>query len=210
MNGEQHLLDLSPFMENNQQIPQQHIMQIAPVQYAEYVTAQDVLGLKNKLKSTRKQKFSAEEDEKLRSLVAQYGFDWKMISAVMKNRSPRQCRDRWKNYVNPDVNSAPWTTEEDALLVEKFKEYGRQWAIIARYFKQRTDVHIKNRWVTVSHKLGIDPSYDPHESHEAMPPNPEGGMAPEAFQKPMHPLVPDAVAETKNSQNVHISPFPQQ
>ena len=165
MNGEQpNLIDLPVFMDNVQQ-QQQHQLPIQPAQYIDYPAGQDFLEMqlasKNKVKSTRKQKFSPEEDEKLRSLVAHYGLDWKMISAVMKNRTPRQCRDRWKNYVSPNVNSAPWTAEEDALLLDKFKEFGRQWAIIAKFFNQRTDIHIKNRWVTISHKLGLDPNMDP-------------------------------------------------
>ena len=105
-------------------------------------------------KGNRKQKFTPEEDDTLKQLVAQYGQDWKMISAVLKNRSARQCRDRWKHYLSPDVSRRPWTPDEDRLLVEKFREYGRQWAVIAKFFPERTDIHIKNRWATLSPKLG--------------------------------------------------------
>jgi hypothetical protein len=107
------------------------------------------------VKVSRKQKFTPEEDEELKAYYSQCGPDWKMIAALMKNRTPRQCRDRWKNYLSPNVNTRPWTPEEDALLFEKFKEYGRQWATIAKFFNQRTDIHIKNHWVTISNKPGI-------------------------------------------------------
>ena len=119
-------------------------------------------------KAGRKQKFTPEEDETLKQLVNQYGQDWKMISAVFKNRSARQCRDRWKHYLSPEVSRRPWTTEEDRLLLEKFREFGRQWAIIARFFPERTDIHIKNRWATLAPKLGFNIQTE-HDSANAAP-----------------------------------------
>ena len=108
----------------------------------------------NILKGSRKHKFTPEEDETLKQLVAQFGQDWKTIASVLKNRSARQCRDRWKHYLSPEISRRPWTQDEDRLLIQKFRELGRQWAVIAKFFPERTDIHIKNRWATLAPKLG--------------------------------------------------------
>lgn len=149
--------DIQCIMDNMQQDQQQPVIGFTS-QYLQMAQNQSVG------KTSRKQKFSPEEDEELRGYYNQYGADWKMIAALMKNRTARQCRDRWKNYLSPNVSTRPWTAEEDALLFEKFKEYGRQWSIIAKFFNQRTDIHIKNRWVTISNKpeiSAIEPNPQP-------------------------------------------------
>jgi hypothetical protein len=43
------------------------------------------------------------------------------------------------------VSLAPFTPEEDALLVQKFTEFGPKWKAIAAFFDSRTDIILKNR-----------------------------------------------------------------
>jgi hypothetical protein len=71
---------------------------------------------------------------------------WKQIAFFMPNRSARQCRERWKNYLIPGLNFSPWTWKDDALLREKFNELGPKWAQIVKFFPGRTDTNCKNRW----------------------------------------------------------------
>ena len=95
-----------------------------------------------------KSKFERYEDEKLKRLVAKFGTDnWNAIAKKMRDRSVRQCRERWLNYLDPNLNKSEWTEEEDKLLYEKFEEIGRKWKIIASFFKNRTDINVKNRWL---------------------------------------------------------------
>jgi hypothetical protein len=95
-----------------------------------------------------KRKFTAEEDRLLMKGVAEYGEDnWKRTAAKVGTRTCRQCRERWKNYLDPNASQAPWSSEEDFLLREKFNEMGSQWSLIAHYFPARTDVNCRNRWV---------------------------------------------------------------
>lgn len=92
-------------------------------------------------------KFTEEEDLKLRQLVEIIGEeDWQMISLQMPGRNSRQCRDRWKNYLAPEVVNGPWTDEEEELLVKKYEEFGPCWKRIAAFFPTRTDINVKSRW----------------------------------------------------------------
>ena len=94
-----------------------------------------------------KRKFSPEEDEKLAFIVSQCGeSNWKRIAEQMGTRNCRQCRERWKNYLCPNVCKEPWTHEEDELIVEKVNEIGTKWSTIAKFIKGRSDNTIKNRW----------------------------------------------------------------
>jgi hypothetical protein len=98
-----------------------------------------------------KAKFSHSEDIKLLELVAAHGKrDWLAIARQMPNRSVRQCRERWCNYLAPGVANGPWSSEEDALLLEKFLEFGPKWKAMTAFFPGRTDINIKNHYMTVT------------------------------------------------------------
>lgn len=98
-----------------------------------------------------KVKFTEEEDAKLQNLVMQYGTrDWIHISKLMGTRNPRQCRERWNNYVNPSLRTDPWTPDEDILLDAKYAEFGPRWNKISKFFKNRSDNNIRNRWMMIS------------------------------------------------------------
>jgi hypothetical protein len=64
----------------------------------------------------------------------------------MPDRTARQCKERWINYLSPALNTAAWTPEEDRLLLEKQRDYGSKWAQIAKFFPNRTDGMVKNRF----------------------------------------------------------------
>lgn len=100
-----------------------------------------------------RQIFSPEEDAYLCSLVKQFGDNcWKIIAKKMPNRTTRQCRERYKNYLSPEIKNGPWSKEEDELLKEKYKEFGPKWAKIGSFFNSRSDVNIKNRWASINAK----------------------------------------------------------
>lgn len=103
-----------------------------------------------------RQKFSESDDEKLLNLVEEHGEDnWKLISKCMGNKTQRQCRERYRNYVNPDINKSPWTVEEEELLLKKHEELGSKWSQLKKYFYKRTDVNIKNHYVGMINRQKI-------------------------------------------------------
>lgn len=102
--------------------------------------------------SKAKSKFTKEEDETLKKLVASVGKDWEEICECMPGRNVRQIRDRWNNYLSPDVNNSPFTSADDELLVSKFKEIGPKWVQMKQFFKGRSDTALKNRWLILERK----------------------------------------------------------
>lgn len=100
-----------------------------------------------------KSKFSPEEDIHLVELVKIYGdSDWNKIALMMPGRNTRQCRERWRHYLTPEVTNAPFTPEEDSLLILKYAELGSKWKLMATFFKGRTDIAIKNRWLLLNRR----------------------------------------------------------
>ena len=98
-------------------------------------------------------KFSADEDERLKELVGIYGIhSWKKIASLMEGRNTRQCRERYINYLSPNLVNGPWTSQEDRFLISLVKRHGSSWAKIVKHFPTRSDVNIKNRYSLLASK----------------------------------------------------------
>jgi hypothetical protein len=100
---------------------------------------------------TPKVKFTTAEDALLRDLVQRYGAgEWRTISACLGSRNPRQCRERWQNYLDPRVSDpCGWDPEEDARLLAAYEEIGTRWSTLASYFPGRSTINVKNRMVVL-------------------------------------------------------------
>ena len=97
-------------------------------------------------KVQHRNRFSPNEDIKLIQLVKQFGVNsWEKIQKFMPKRTTRQIKDRWYQYLSPDVHNNNWTAEEDQIIREKFSEIGPQWKIIAQFLKNRTCIGVRNR-----------------------------------------------------------------
>ena len=66
-----------------------------------------------------------DEDQLLRSLVAERGCrQWQEIALEINQalgvtkRQGKQCRERWINFLDPEIKKAPWDDEEDLSLLE--------------------------------------------------------------------------------------------
>jgi hypothetical protein len=56
--------------------------------------------------------------------------------------------------LSPDVVVGGWTPADDELLLAKVAEVGPRWADIAHSFRGRTDIGVKNRYISISGKRG--------------------------------------------------------
>jgi hypothetical protein len=96
---------------------------------------------------SKKTKWTLKEDKLLRSAVQAHGTDsWGKISALVPNRTGKQCRERWIGQLSPVVSREIWSAEEDALLIHHQSMSGNKWAMIAAEMPGRTSLHVKNRW----------------------------------------------------------------
>jgi hypothetical protein len=120
----------------------------------------------------RKRRFTTHEDLTILHMLHDLGVrDWLAISRALTHRTPRQCRERWRNYLRPAIDDTPWTPEEDALLAEQHRAIGPKWAHISRLFTGRTDINLRNRWARLARQRKNDtqPEESQSQSQSAPP-----------------------------------------
>ena len=104
-----------------------------------------------------KEKFTPAEDAKLKALVKFIGVgSWNKVAEYMGTRNARQCRDRYKNYLAPNLNIKPWTLEDDEKLNRLIETMGKKWSLVAKEFPGRTDINIKSRYALLQRQLARD------------------------------------------------------
>ncbi|OHS96325.1 hypothetical protein TRFO_09951 [Tritrichomonas foetus] len=98
--------------------------------------------------------WSQEEDETIRTFVKEHGTNnWAKLAQFLPGRVGKQCRERWRNFLDPNVKHEPWTQEEDDKLIRLHEAYGNHWVKIALFIPGRSDNTVKNRWNSTLKKL---------------------------------------------------------
>ncbi|CAD8105287.1 unnamed protein product [Paramecium sonneborni] len=67
-------------------------------------------------------------------------------------RKAKQYRERWNNYLNPQVNRGIWTELDDYNLLEHALIEGLRWSNISKKLKNRTENQVKNRFKSLINK----------------------------------------------------------
>ncbi|CCX35413.1 putative Cell division control protein [Taphrina deformans PYCC 5710] len=72
------------------------------------------------------------EDEILKAAISKYGKNqWARISSLLVRKTPKQCKARWYEWLDPGIKKVDWTREEDEKLLHLAKLLPTQWRTIA-------------------------------------------------------------------------------
>lgn len=91
--------------------------------------------------------WTQQEDEQLITAVQRLGAKkWTDIAKFVPTRTAKQCRERWHQRLDPGIRHEPFEPWEDQIIIEKQRELGNHWSLIAQHIKGRCPNSIKNRW----------------------------------------------------------------
>ncbi|KAI0200173.1 pre-mRNA splicing factor component-domain-containing protein [Astrocystis sublimbata] len=72
------------------------------------------------------------EDEILKASVSKYGLNqWARVSSLLPRKTPKQCKARWSEWLDPSIKKIEWSKEEDEKLLHLAKLMPTQWRTIA-------------------------------------------------------------------------------
>ncbi|KAF5457521.1 hypothetical protein F2P56_021618 [Juglans regia] len=102
----------------------------------------------------RKGAWTAEEDIRLRKCIGEHGQgNWHQVPLrAGLNRCRKSCRQRWLNYLRPNIKRGNFSTDEVDLMIRLHKLLGNRWSLIAGRLPGRTSNDVKNYWNTHMHK----------------------------------------------------------
>jgi hypothetical protein len=103
--------------------------------------------------TARAGKWTADEDGKLKDAIQTHvGKNWAGIAALVPGRTITQCRHRWHDVLNPNIDRAnrrtgEWTVDEDGKLKDAVQTHsGKHWVAVAALVSGRTKFQCHRRW----------------------------------------------------------------
>ena len=137
--------------------------------------------------SLLKGSWTRQEDETIIEFVKANGTKkWQKLSLLLPGRIGKQCRERWRNHLDPAINHEPWTPEEDLLLIKLHEEHGNSWVKISSLMHNRSDNAVKNRWNSTLRKKEFKA---PAESPTVVIPKSKTAEDSEACGPPSSPFI---------------------
>ncbi|KAJ3393018.1 Myblike DNAbinding domain-containing protein [Entophlyctis sp. JEL0112] len=103
-------------------------------------------------------RFTAEEDERLLAAIEMFQLgNWAEIARAVKTRSDVQCRERYLNFLDPNLAKGSFSEEERQLLLSLVDKHGEKWSVIAREFKTRSAKACRRQYKTIQKKRLKEP-----------------------------------------------------
>jgi hypothetical protein len=127
--------------------------------------------------------FSPHDDAALLRLITEAGTDdWTYISCGMNGAfTPRQCRMRFQNYLDPKLAHIEWSKEEDRRLTEDYDRLGPRWIAIAKRFGDRSANAVRNRMTVLIRQREREEKADRHDRD---PTDPSPSARPDQYEPP--------------------------
>lgn len=103
-------------------------------------------------RKTTKVGWTKDECDKLRALVEGYAnkrkISWIEIAKHFHGkRNAKRCREKWVEYLDPQLSGAPFTAQDDAFILKCQASMGNRWRDIAQMMKnRRSATAVKVRW----------------------------------------------------------------
>lgn len=98
------------------------------------------------MQKTKRFPFTESENQVIKDLVKRIGEDWEAISKKLPGRTPKQCHDRYINYLREGLKNDPWSSQEDETLINMYNAIGPKWTKMMIHLPGRSGNDIKNRW----------------------------------------------------------------
>ncbi|THV05502.1 hypothetical protein K435DRAFT_961250 [Dendrothele bispora CBS 962.96] len=92
----------------------------------------------------KKGAWSAEEDERLQSVVSVLGPVWQEVAVFVPGRTNEQCRERYTECLMPMERT--WTAEEDAELLSSVARQGAKWKVVSQHLQFASDSECRARY----------------------------------------------------------------
>ncbi|KAL0223357.1 hypothetical protein P9112_002747 [Eukaryota sp. TZLM1-RC] len=104
------------------------------------------------------------EDEVLKASVMKFGTNqWDRISSLLVRKTPKDCKARWIEWLQPSIKKTPWTREEEEKLLYYCKLMPSQWRSIAQAVGRTAHQCLTHYQLLLDLAEGgtIDPELDP-------------------------------------------------
>ena len=108
----------------------------------------------------KKGRWNEREDQTVLNWVNNNGpTKWSECAKLINGRCGKQCRERWLNFLNPNVKRGKWSVEEQINFITHLFNIGLSWVYISQNIKSRSENLVKNFFYCSIRMLRLSPFY---------------------------------------------------
>ena len=145
------------------------------------------------------------EDEILKVAVMKYGKNqWARISSLLVRKTPKQCKARWYDWLDPSIKKTEWSLEEEEKLLHLAKIMPNQWRTIAPVIGRTAHQCLEHYERLLDRAQGNEEAEDPRRLRfgevDAMPENKPAKPDPVDMDEEEKEMLSEARARLANTQ----------